>query len=58
MGLFDDLFDIATAPIKVAGSFVSAGADVVSAVTKPIANAANDVAEISSEIAQDIKDGL
>ena len=42
MGIFGDLFDIATAPIKIV-------AEVAEAVTKPIAEVANDIVDAVEE---------
>ena len=58
MGLFDDIFDIATAPIKVAVEVTKVGLDVTSVVTKPVADIANEVVDTAQEISQDIRNSL
>lgn len=58
MGLFGDIFDIATAPVRIAVSIVEASAEVASVVTKPIAEVANEVAKGANEVVKDIKNGL
>ena len=51
MGLFGDLFDIATSPIRIID-------EVASTVTKPIATLANELVEEVKEVTDDIKNGM